>query len=127
MKVLRKIIQNAIAQDAAYPLRGEYNINLYKPKKDNGFLSYVARKNPFAYYLLQTNVPNETINDDSFLQRVKRVFTGSKTRKMDPNTGMLSNNDFGITRMRNYYGDNPLANSINLYEIRKSMNKFQDN
>ena len=100
MKFLKHFIKKAIAEDAL-PTRGEYGINYYKPKKDVEFLSYIARKNPFAYYLLQTNMPNETLIEDPLGVRIGRLFSGSRTRKLDPKTGALSNNDFAFN------GDKP--------------------
>lgn len=101
MKLLRKFIKKAIAEDAL-PELGKYDVNLYKPKKDKEFWSYVARKNPFAYYLMQTNMPNEIIKDNPLSTRIGHVFFGSKTRKNDPKTGVLSNNDYGTLNQMQY-------------------------
>ena len=114
MKLLKKFIKEAIAKDAM-PVRGEYQINFYKPKKDSSFLSYIARKNPFAYYLLQTNMPNETLTEDPLGVRIGRLFSGSKTRKIDPRTGMLSNSDYGSTQKR----ERP--DYVDTNQIRKSL------
>ena len=121
MKVLKKFIKQAIAEDAM-PIRKEYGVNFYKPKKDNSFLSYIARKNPFAYYLLQTNMPNETIKEDPWYRRIYRVFAGSNTRKMDPRTGTLFNNDYGSGRVREY-PSNYFTSEMN--ELRKDLNKVK--
>ena len=63
-------------------------------------MSYIARKNPFAYYLLQTNMPNETLTEDPLGVRIGRLFSGSRTRKLDPRTGSLSNSDYGSSPRR---------------------------
>lgn len=114
MKLLKKFINQAIAKDAL-PSLGEYPINFYKPKKDNTFLSYISRKNPFAYYLLQTNMPNETLTEDPLGVRIGRLFSGSKTRKMDPRTGTLSNSDYGSTQKR----ERP--DYVDINQLRKSL------
>lgn len=99
IKFIKKSKQS-VAKDALPP-RGEYGVNFYKPKKDVEFLSYIARKNPFAYYLLQTNMPNETLIEDPLGVRIGRLFSGSRTRRIDPRTGSLSNNDYAMN------GDKP--------------------
>ena len=121
MKLLKKFIKEAIAKDAM-PVRGEYQINFYKPKKDSSFLSYIARKNPFAYYLLQTNMPNETLTEDPLGVRIGRLFSGSKTRKVDPRTGSLFNNDYGSGRVREY-PSNYFTSEMN--QLRKDLNKVK--
>lgn len=117
MKLLKKFIKKAIAQDAL-PSRAEYPVNFYKPKKDNTFLSYIARKNPFAYYLLQTNMPNEVLTEDPLGVRIGRLFSGSRSRKIDPTTGSLSNNDYGSSQRR-------MAPNLNdqTSQIRKDFNR----
>lgn len=121
MKLLRKFIKKAIAQDAL-PVRAEYPINFYRPKKDSSFLSYISRKNPFAYYLLQTNMPNEVLTEDPLGVRIGRLFSGSKTRKIDPRTGSLSNNDYGSGKFKNNFANHPTAQTLNLMNIRTAMN-----
>lgn len=117
---LNKIV--GASQDAL-PSRIEYQVNYYKPKKDTSFLNYISRKNPFAYYLLQTNMPNETIKEDNLYTRIKRAILGSKTRKKDPLTGDLSNNDYVSGRTRNNYSSNNLATALNSYSLRQDMNR----
>lgn len=124
MKLLKKFIKKAIAQDSLPP-KAEYPVNFYKPKKDAGFLGYIARKNPFAYYLLQTQTPNEIIKEDPLSVRIGRLLTGSRTRKTDPNTGALSNNDFGIARNRNYYDTDPRAQALSSLMLRKEINSLR--
>ncbi len=121
---LNKIVSSS--QDSL-PQRSEYPVNFYKPKKDAGFLGYIARKNPFAYYLLQTQTPNEIIKEDPLSVRMGRLLTGSRTRKTDPNTGALSNNDFGIARNRNYYDTDPRSQAISSFILRKEINSFRKN
>ena len=127
MKILKKFIQQAIAEDAPLPEKGEYGVNFYKAKKDNGFLSYIARKNPFAYYLLQTNMPNEIIKSDPLYVRIGRLLTGSKTRKIDPRTGTLYNDDYGAGRLVNRanIADYPQLNAdLKMENIRKELNRM---
>lgn len=112
---LNKIV--GASQDAL-PSRAEYPVNFYRPKKDNTFLSYIARKNPFAYYLLQTNMPNEVLTEDPLGVRIGRLFSGSRSRKIDPTTGSLSNNDYGSSQRR-------VAPNLNdqTSQIRKDFNR----
>ena len=123
MKFLKHFIKKAIAEDAL-PTRGEYGINYYKPKKDKEFLSYIARKNPFAYYLLQTNMPNETLIEDPLGVRIGRLFSGSRTRKLDPKTGALSNNDFGSNgEQPSPFGYKPAYLARQMEQIRRDLKR----
>lgn len=44
--------------DAELNKLGEYPVNFYKAKKDKNFLGSLSHKKPFAYYLMQTQIPD---------------------------------------------------------------------
>ncbi len=127
MKVLKKFIKASIkhaVQDDDIVERGKYGVNFYKPKKDKDFMSQIARKNPFAYYLMQTQIPNEYLKEDTLGTRIGRIFSGSITRKRDPNTGILSNRDYGSNGNEPpKYGYKPEYIARNLEQIRRDIKR----